>query len=685
MTAAPALTSPRLWGTALFVLLLGCGDPKAPLFPPDGAPRSDGPSLADGPAAGDLSAAGPLLQRIDPTSRGGGSFVLTAFGLRFAADCRLRVGQTDRPTTFVSAQKLTAQLSAMTPGTYPVRALCQSGASNAKTLTITDSPPVITLPAAPTVAEEKTLTLSVSATDSDGDAVRLFAPALPPGARFDEAKKTLTFRPDFIQGGRSYRAEFVARSGTKSVTKTLTITVTNTIKPPWPAVKSRSSQIDHERLVLAQKTDTWLDSPGHAGRSFEARVTIPTKATAAAPLPVRVYLHGFGGSPYTGGDGEQFRIYPHDPNNTYWWGYSEKLPGGTPTSGTVPNYTQRRVLHLLEWVLTHYPGADPNRVYVSGGSMGGAGAAQLGLLYARHFFQVNATIGQTIARNHRPSRIKQLATLWGDPGKNLSDGSGMGVWDRLDLTRALRDSPEARNQFIYTKHGKDDPTIHFGAVVQKSAKTGLSFYQALQRLRVGHYVVWDEGGHGSADPVLGSSWWDSGWSRLWTADAYLRRDRAFVAFSGSSADRDPGTGGGNGKQSWSDSSGYAGTVSVAGDTGWDGQIAGARNRSLRWDARQLKDTVDRFELPLRVLDGSGAAPPKSGYPTTKDKFDGTLPVIVDVTPRRVSGFVCRPGETVRYTFGSQSGTVKADSSGAVTVPKLKLTKSWQTLTLRRQN
>jgi S-formylglutathione hydrolase FrmB len=60
-----------------------------------------------------------------------------------------------------------------------------------------------------------------------------------------------------------------------------------------------------------------------------------------------------------------------------------------------------------------YPAADPERTYLDGVSMGGAGAMTLGLLHARHFCHVRASFGQAIPRNHRPARLAQLAGLWG--------------------------------------------------------------------------------------------------------------------------------------------------------------------------------------------------------------------------------------------------------------------------------
>jgi hypothetical protein len=541
--------------------------------------------------------------------------------------------------------------------------------------------PVITAPGAQGVDEEQALTVTIDVSDPEGDALRVFLTGLPPGARWDEAARQLSFTPDFTQGGDAWTVEILADDGTQRASASFQVQVRDTISPPDPVVAYSEDFGAWTRLTLSQQTDDFLDSPGYAGRYFEAVVTVPNDG--AASLPVRVSLHGYGGAPWTEGWEGEYRIMPHDPENTYWWGYSEELPGGEPVSGAVPDYTQRRVLHLLEWVLRSYPGADPERVYVEGASMGGAGAATFGLLHARHVAWVEATIGQAIPRNHRPSRIAQLSGLWGAPELSLDDGRGMAAWDRQDLTRALRELPEARDQLVFTKHGKDDPTIHFGAVVSDSPLTGVSWYEAVEAERVGHYAVWDEGGHGVPDPVLGDGWWHAGWNPIFDDTAWLRRSVAFPAFSGSSVNNDPGDGSGNGAVSWDDESGYAADVDTPGDCGWSGELAGALGRSLRWDAGSIVDTVDGFSIDLYALDGDGGDPPAEGYPTTGDKLDGALPVVVDVTPRRVQAFRALPGEPIDWTFGSQSGQVQASDDGSITVPALQLTTTTQTLALSR--
>lgn len=532
------------------------------------------------------------------------------------------------------------------------------------------------------VDEMQALDLDLRASLSE--AGRVFVEGLPPGARWLEAERRLYFVPDFTQGGQRWTVVFHAGDHQLG----LVVDVTDTIAPPAPEIVETHDQGDHLRLLVRQRTDAFLDSPGHAGRTFEARVVVPKAANVANRLPVQIGLHGFFGSPAEGGDGEHFRIYPHDPSNTYWWGYASSLPEGAPAQ-SVPPYTQRRVLHLMDWLLERYSGADPSAVYLTGGSMGGAGAKTLGLLHARHFAYVRAGIGQAIPRGHRPSRLEQLSGLWGAPEDALpaSEGADDGapsVWDHMDLTRVLSEHPEARDQFLYLKHGKDDGIIHFGAVVGPSPLTRLSFYQALQSQGVGHYAIWDEGGHGSPDPILGGAWADSGWNRITDPETFLRRDLPFAAFSKSSADQDPGTLAGNGRAEWDPESGFAASVEVPGDTGWDGDLAGALNRFLRWRTTTIVDSHDRFEIDLKVLDAAGEAAPAAGYPSRGDLFDRALPVRVDVTPRRVQRFQCLPNEPIRWRFAGLEGTVMADDFGALRVPGLPLETRWQRLILTRQ-
>lgn len=325
----------------------------------------------------------------------------------------------------------------------------------------------------------------------------------------------------------------------------------------------------------------------------------------------------------------------------------------------------------MEWATERF-GGDPERVHVEGASMGGAGAATLGLLSARHFAWVRSYVGQMIPRNHRPARIKQLSEHWAPPEQALPvpgrAAEANNVWDLMDLSRALHDDPGARAQFLVLKHSKDDPIIHFGAVTQPSPVTGESFYSSLQSQRTGHIVAWDEGGHMSPDPhpERGKDWWRDGWDPDTDERTYLRRNLAFPAFSGASGDANPGAGKPRDDRPWHPRAGYAGQVAVVGDTGWDGESHGTFNRYLRWDSGAIVDQFEEFILPIGL---STEAP------------EG-LTLRTDVTLRRTQRFRPTPGEQIDYIFGQQQGRISVSSDGSVTVGGLLLSSEWARLTVR---
>jgi len=618
----------------------------------------------------------PMIEKIEPGEVRGNTEARIRITGRNLTQGDLVVFETlPLETQVLSRNTVEAILPPQKRGKYQVHLRRSDITTEHLPIEILNSIPQLSTQMSLSVDEYQELEYVIPAQDFDGDPTRIFVSQLPPGARFDAESHTVSFEPDFIQGGKTYKVKVLVWDGQDIATSTMAISVNDSVSPPFPTIQETESFGDHTRIRLQQITDSFLEPANTSGREYDARIVIPDRATPDSPLPVRVYLHGFGGGPYNGGQGDQFRIYPHDPDNTYWWGMKDE--------SSTPNFTQRRVLHLVEWVLKNYPGADPNRVYVTGPSMGGAGAAELGILNARHFALVEATIGQMIPRNHRPARIRQLSEHWGSPSENFDSGNGTGVWDQQDITLAFERSEESRNQFIFTRHGKDDPTIHFGAVVHASPRTMQNYYQAIQFHKVGHVAVWDEGGHGPADPTMGSNWWTSGWNRMFDSKSFLRRNLAFPAFSNSDSDETPGDGSPNGLQTWDDTRGYAGTVSVAGDTGWNGDRVGVFNRYFRWDSTRIIDRWDRFEIPLKVNVSAAQAATEDGYPAIADEYKGTLPITSDVTIRRIQAFHCRVGEAITWSYGQASGIVRVNELRTITIPTLSFTTEYKTLKLTR--
>ena len=510
-----------------------------------------------------------------------------------------------------------------------------------------------------TIDEEQPAAISLTAACGI-DAARWFPLDSAPFARWDTVNGVVALQPAFTDGGRTYEMAFEARGplGARAATGLLTITVRDTIAPPAvqfePAVPVEGGVQERATFV----SDAWLDGTEHIGRTHVGFVTIAEDVPPDGAPVFELVLHGFNGDARVAAAPGRVRVALYDPDNTYWWGYAN----GNET----PDYTLRQALHLLDAAMARYPNADPARVFVHGSSMGGTGALVLGLTRPTRFAWVSSFIGQTIPRNHRPSRRQQLASVWGPLPEGVPvDGVPTSVWDTMDATWLLAASPGSRELPMFLKHSKDDPIIHFGAALQPSPLTGLSFYDALERFAVGYVAVWDEGGHGLADPTLGDGWWSRDEHPMHAPDTRFRADEAFIAFAAASHNDDPGTMRGNGRVPWSDNAGFAGDARTPGDSGWDGDPAGMRNRGLAWDASALVDTIDRFELPVRVRLDSGA------------------PVTVRMTPRRLQRFLLAPGESVQWQFGDQSGIALANDAGELTLPPLVVGPEWTPLVLAR--
>jgi PKD repeat protein len=118
-------------------------------------------------------------------------------------------------------------------GNYTVTFRASDGVlSDSKNATITvkkvNRAPVMTAIPANTVDEGKLLSITVSASDPDGDTLSYSATNLPSGAVFNAATRSFSWTPGYTQAG-NYTVTFRASDGALSGTKTATITVRNVI------------------------------------------------------------------------------------------------------------------------------------------------------------------------------------------------------------------------------------------------------------------------------------------------------------------------------------------------------------------------------------------------------------------------------------------------------------------------
>lgn len=95
--------------------------------------------------------------------------------------------------------------------------------------------------------------------------------------------------------------------------------------------------------------------------------------------------------------------------------------------------------------------------------------------------------------------------------------------------------------------------------------------------------------------------------------------------------------------------------------------SGQVNAFFRW--KNLGDTRDALEMSLFLVKPS----------ELKTRFTIPAEATADVTLRRLQSMRIAPGQGVRWTFGAASGETKADATGCITIPALKITAEPATL------
>ena len=509
-----------------------------------------------------------------------------------------------------------------------------------------------------------------------------------------------------------------------------TINIPPDTPPPPPSLVTQS--VDGRGVTLftyEHVTNTWQDSPGFANRTRKFAVTVPPGYNPSKNYPLMIWLHG--------GCGDYFShttdlkeamsvivLHPGDPNTQYenvnqrcivggkitHYGYMsnfvpsvdsatglERTSGSFTTDALFVDYTQRRYLYYLDFVQTAFS-VDPNRVFVRGHSKGGGGT-----VYTTLFNQdrIAGGLSDVLRPNIAPIQNQGTSTCT-NYGYNMLEYSDIAWW--------IQNNPDQLNFWIQTDHGKDDQSARFHWFNYPSASSPLSFFDTLEQHKVGHYTIWDEGGHeknngtvetsNRMDPVLGYHWWDGGWDIINDPTTYLALNKSFPAFSNFSLNQDYGVGPPEDDCKKSIDPVYgtvlcAGDVAAPGDNQHNGEISGVLNRYLRWNTNTIVDTEEIYSIEIKILHDANTSPiggtcgnvnPPSAltYPPCFDNYTGNGTETVDVTPRRLQNFKINPGELIKWQSSSgQSGTVTSDFYGVVTIPAFEVFTQWRTLTLRR--
>jgi hypothetical protein len=453
------------------------------------------------------------------------------------------------------------------------------------------------------------------------------------------------------KAGKAYYAVSLAIDGAENLSafgagNTTADAVTETVGAGTPVLQRivKPKEFNYVNGPTLQYYVRWEAPPrcNLPSRPYDYLVALPANRKESSP--VGLHLHCWGGSLdsgygwwYNAAQGAiliSTNQIPYD----WWTGYHEHL--GTWKSwseGVVRDYTQQRVLAFLDWAGTQWS-IDKNRVFTAGNSMGGSGSPNLGIRHGDRIVWTVSWVGV-----HIPARSPQFK------------GSYEGVYGQLDWKLPFQDNktpaftyfddewflrrhPDRETPLLCFANGKND-----GGIGWPQAR---DFWKALQETRRPHVFVWGQGGHGQRALLPGPQPGE----RELGVDVCL--DRSLPAFSNCSLDGNPGNGDPK-----------------------DGDDQGQSNLHLYWTDKGAVDRPGEWALELRLND---KAP----------KPDCT----VDVTPRRCQQFKVKPGTKLTWSNVSladqkevQSGTVVADATGLVTVPKVQVSKAGNRLSIRSTN
>ncbi len=98
---------------------------------------------------------------------------------------------------------------------------------------------------------------------------------------------------------------------------------------------------------------------------------------------------------------------------------------------------------------------------------------------------------------------------------------------------------------------------------------------------------------------------------------------------------------------------------------------GQVNAFFRW--KNIRDAKDRVEMSLFLTSPADL----------KTTFDIPKEAGADVSLRRLQNMQVKPGESVRWAFGTAKGEIKVDADGVITIPGLRIAAQPETLTVSR--
>jgi pimeloyl-ACP methyl ester carboxylesterase len=478
------------------------------------------------------------------------------------------------------------------------------------------------------------------------------------------------------QKGKSYYAVTTALNGEEDLTKLATAgPVSETVGPGEPVLQFVKKPGEYEHHYYQKKATlhyyTRWEAPPRCNlpsRPIDYIVGILPNIKPPSPLALR--LHGWGGSMHGGG----FWTFPHlgtimvSTNQIpydWWTGYHEYANTWKSwRDGVVKDYTQQRLLGIVDWVDTKWK-VDMTRVSVGGGSMGGSGTTNLAVHHWKRIAWAAGSVGVHIpdsSPQFTSSYIHSYGRVeWQLPYKDI----GVSAFNWFSNEWYVLNHPKAEIGLVCFSNGKNDGQIGW--------PQALRFARAMQKMRQPHLFKWGMGGHGEGVKVPECA-------------AGVRTDRTLPAFTNCSLDEDPGKGIRKPREQyerekkeikeWNKKNPHDKKRADH----YDGASHGMFNGYMRWDTddENIVDEPDRWSMIIHLYKGGR----RKRHAAPKPECT------VDITPRRCQKFKPEPGDKFRWTNYQhsrlatggdpwtkvQTGTAEADKWGLVTMKAVKVTK-----------
>jgi len=236
------------------------------------------------------------------------------------------------------------------------------------------------------------------------------------------------------------------------------------------------------------------------------------KKSTKKNIPLIVCLHAREGNFLTNDKGTKIPdeiilspddFLPNDIQHSYWYGYHQNFnffnPTDIPKDGIVVDYTVKRTKWTIDWVIKMFD-TDTNRIYLTGGSMGGGGSVLLGLSFPEKIAAVYSVVPKldysfiteynpdSYYNNNKPRR-KIISQLWGALERNLMTNDSIPVYSRLNAGYIASIKENIDLPYIHIIAGKNDNVVGWAEKIGVIKKFNDS--------RHPFYIFWDSRAHSS--------------------------------------------------------------------------------------------------------------------------------------------------------------------------------------------